>query len=109
MLRPDSYTMLEDYFFSKNIRFVLWGAFAFIIAFLIFHAGVVVGSHQPMRGRMAFDTRVGPGGFASGIVGGFMPKEGYVESGHGAVGTIATVTLPTFTLTSRGGETEKIY
>jgi hypothetical protein len=100
--------MLEDYFFTKNTKWVLWGAFALIVAMLIFHAGVVVGSHQPTRGRMQIDGRGGPGSMG-GFVNGFMPRQGFVESGHGAVGTVATVTLPTFTLTNREGVEQKMY
>ncbi len=98
--------MLEDYFFTKNTRWVLWGAFAIIVAPLIFHAGVVVGQHQPMRGRVAFD---GAPGQTGGMLGGIMPSRGFVEDGHGAVGTIATVTLPIFTMQNRDGLTQKIY
>ena len=42
---------LEDYFFVKNTKWFLWGALALIVAALIFHAGVVVGSHNIMEGR----------------------------------------------------------
>jgi len=99
--------MLEDYFFTKNIKWVLWGTFAVVLALLIFHAGVVVGSHEP-RGRM---NGAPNGQFMNGQgpLGSIMPTQGYVEDAHGAVGTIATVTLPTFTMQSRDGMTEKIY
>jgi hypothetical protein len=93
--------MLEDYFFTKNTRWVLWGAFAVVVALLIFHAGVVVGSHKSMRERP-------PQGAGLGGMFGFMPPQGFVENGHGAVGTIATVTLPTFTLQTRDGLTERV-
>jgi hypothetical protein len=93
--------MLEDYFFTKNTRWVLWGLFALVLAFLIFHAGVVVGEHQPMRGHF------GPDGRAPGPLGGFMPQEAFID-GHGAVGTVATVTLPMFTMTTRGGGAQTV-
>ncbi|HEY5383158.1 MAG TPA: hypothetical protein VIJ88_01220 [Candidatus Paceibacterota bacterium] len=92
---------LEDYFFTKNTRYILWGVGAVIIALLIFHAGVVVGSHQSVRGRMVLQ--------GSGTFGGFIPSEAYVESGHGAVGTIESVALPTFLLQTRDGAVQKIY
>jgi len=92
--------MLEDYFFTKNTRYVLWGAFAVLVALLIFHAGVVIGEHEP---RM----HPGPGMQAAGPLGKFMPKEAFM-SGHGAVGEIATVTLPTFTLITRDNETQQV-
>lgn len=94
--------MIEDYFFTKNTRWVLWGAFTSIVALLIFHAGVVVGSHQHLR------ERPGANGAPVGMLGGIMPPQGFVESGHGAVGTVASVTLPTFTLQTRDGMLEKV-
>ena len=93
--------MLEDYFFTKNTKWLLRGALALVVALLIFHAGVVVGSHGGMRGRAPEGG--GPGGML-----GFMPDRGFVENGHGAVGTIATMTLPTFTLQTRDGLTEQV-
>ena len=95
--------MIEDFFFTKNTKWVLWGAFAIIVALLIFHAGFVEGQHQPLHGHMAAAAG------NSGALGGFMPRQGFVENGHGAVGTIATVTLPTFTLESRDGLSQTIY
>ncbi len=93
-------TTLEDYFFTKNTRYIWWGVFAIIVALLIFHAGVVVGSHQNVRGRLVLRS--------ADMLGGFIPSEAYVESGHGAVGTIESVTLPTFMLETRGGTAQKI-
>jgi hypothetical protein len=92
---------LEDYFFTKNTRYALWGAGAVIIALLIFHAGVVVGSHQRIHGRLVLQDTGAPGDF--------IPSETYVESGHGAVGTVESVTLPTFMLQARDGTMQKIY
>ncbi len=97
--------MIEDYFFTKNTKWVLWGAVAILAALLIFHAGVVVGQQQPLRGRMVLTN----GKTSQGMLGGIMPRQGFVENGHGAVGTIATVTLPTFTLESRDGLNQTIY
>lgn len=97
---------LEDYLFTKNTKWVLWGAFTLVLAALIFHAGVVVGSHsRPMPGR-------GPGGgfeaqmpFGGGAVS--LPQ-GFIPGGHGALGTIAAIVLPTLTLTSRDGMTLRV-
>jgi len=91
--------MLEDYFFTKNTRYVLWGAFAIIVALLIFHAGIVIGSHQSMRR--------GSGERPPGMLDGIMPNEAFIGD-HGAVGTIATVTLPSFILSTRGGISQLI-
>ena len=98
--------MLEDYFFTKNTKWVVWGAAAIILGLLLFHAGVVVGQHEPMRGHMTFN---GQGQPVLGMLSGFMPARGFVEDGHGAVGTIATITLPTFTMQNRDGLTQQIY
>ena len=99
--------MLEDYFFTKNTKWILWGSSGVILAALIFHAGVVVGSHQTVHGRISFEG--GPGGPSSGgMMQNFMPREGYVESGHGAIGSIATITPPTFIIETRDGLTQKI-
>ena len=97
--------MIEDYFFTKNTKWFLWGALALVLALLIFHAGVVVGQQQPRHVHAPFNDAPAQGGILSGI----MPQADYVEDGHGAVGTIATVTLPTFTMQSRDGLTEEIY
>ncbi len=100
--------MIEDYFFTKNTRWVLWGAFAVVLALLIFHAGVVVGQHDPMRGNMMY-VNGEPAMPDGGMLGGIMPARGFVESGHGAVGTVTTVTPPTFVLQTRDGLTQTVY
>ena len=101
--------MIEDYFFTKNTKWVIWGTAAIIVGLLLFHAGVVVGQHEPMRGRMTFASNGQAQPAPGGMLGGFMPTRGFVEDGHGAVGTIATVTLPTFTMQNRDGLTQQIY
>lgn len=97
--------MIEDYFFTKNTKWILWGALALILALLIFHAGVEVGQQQPRHSHASFNGLPPQPGMLSGI----MPQQDFVADGHGAVGTVATVTLPTFILTSRGGLDEEIY
>jgi hypothetical protein len=94
--------MLEDYFFTKKTKWILWGVLALCLAALIFHAGVVVGLHDRPTGR-------GPGGgfeahipFEGGTVA--LPQ-GFAPGGHGAFGTIASITLPAITLTTRDGVT----
>lgn len=72
-----------------------------LVGLLIFHAGVAYGE------RNAFDRMNGtqesppPFGF------GFLPH-GFIPEGHGAVGTITAVTLPTFTLEERDGDEEVV-
>ncbi|MGC9602742.1 MAG: hypothetical protein ABSE76_03345 [Minisyncoccia bacterium] len=96
--------MLEDYFFTKHTKWVLWGLLALIVAALIFHAGVVVGLHD--RGipdhnfdKSWFEAQIPFGG-------GILPlPQGFIPGGHGAFGTIASITLPTIRLTTRDGVT----
>lgn len=98
--------MIEDYFFTKKTKWALWGVCTAILLFLIFEAGMAAGQHRPMRHSPGKGPGTpGPGG----ILGSFMPEQGYIENGHGAVGTIATVTLPTFILQSRGGLEQVIH
>src|SRR5258708_11751135 len=98
--------MLEDYFFTKNTRWELWSTLGAVVVLFIFHAGVVTGQHQPTRGHVP----KGPDEHGQGgVLDNFLPRQGYVENDHGAVGTIATVTLPTFILQSRDGLAQKIY
>jgi hypothetical protein len=65
---------------TKNTRIVLWSVAGVLLAFLIFHAGLVAGSYRGMRHR-----------------------------GHGVVGIIATVALPTLTITEPNGDTETVF
>jgi hypothetical protein len=90
---------------SPHVRWVLLGIAGILLALLIFHAGLVVGSHQGMRGRM------GERGFHPpfGAPAGFIMPDSYLPPGHGAVGTITTVTLPTLTITEPNGDTETVF
>lgn len=80
------------------------GIAAVLLAFLIFHAGAVVGSHQGLRPHGGMHGFRPPYGAPTG----FMLPDGYLPRGHGAVGTITTVTLPTITITERSGDTETV-
>ncbi len=93
---------LEDYIFIKNTKWLVWGASAVFVGALIFHAGVVLSSHSRFTedepGAMhGFEVRMPFGGVGVQLPQGFMP------GGHGALGTISSITLPTITLTSRDG------
>ncbi len=77
---------------------------ALLLAALIFHAGVVVGSHREAFGRFGMER-----GFRSSFFpGGFELPYGSIPNTHGAVGTITAVTLPTRTLQTRDGTNETI-
>lgn len=77
---------------------------ALLLATLIFHAGVVVGSHRGQWGRHDADR-----GFRSPFLpGGFEMPHGFIQNGHGAVGTISALSLPTFTMQTREGTDQTI-
>ncbi len=77
---------------------------AFVLALLIFHAGIVVGSRHNLferhNAKHDFSFSFFPNGF-------MMPYYGFIPNNHGSVGTITAVTLPTLSLRTRAG-TNKI-
>lgn len=91
----------EDYFFVKNTKWIFWGIGALVVLFLVFRAGMVVGFHDALRSH-GLERRVPPGGPFG------LPLPADTMPGHGAVGSIATITLPTLTLKTRDGMIEKI-
>ncbi len=93
---------LEDYLFTKKTRYVIWGAAGFVVVLLAVHASMVVNSHRAEYGS---DHKSGKMFFA------FVPSPGeaYIEGGHGAVGTVSNLTLPHFTLVTRGGMSQAVY
>jgi hypothetical protein len=93
---------LEDYLFVKNTRWIWWGAAAFILALLIFHAGYVLGSRRGAPLGAVRQVRV----YGFGMPG--MMPQAFISGGHGAAGTIATVTLPTFILKEEDGDIEYV-
>jgi hypothetical protein len=96
--------MLEDYFFTKKTKWILWGLLALVLAALIFHAGVVAGLHDRGMPGHNFDK----GWFDAQIPfgAGTLPlPQGFIPGDHGAVGTIASIALPAITLTTRDGVT----
>jgi hypothetical protein len=92
---------LEDYFFTKNTRYFIWGAAGIVFVLLAAHAAVAVTSHKDdSRGHR-------PGKMFYSIVP--VPGEAYIEGGHGAIGTINNIALPHFMLVTRGGMSQKVY
>lgn len=69
-----------------------------LVTLLIFDAGVSYGERRAL-------TRAH--GFGGPVVAHILPH-GFIPDGHGAVGTVAAVTLPTFTIQTRDGEQETI-
>lgn len=94
----------EDYLFTKNTKWLLWGLGGLVVVVLIFHVGVVIGARhnfRPTHGMMGREFRA--------PFGGFMMPEGFMPQMHGAVGTVASVTLPTFIVTEQDGEQETVF
>jgi len=97
-------TEIKKIITSRKGRITLGVIGALILAMLIFHAGVVVGTH---RGEFR-----GPGmsrGFRPPFLpSGFELPHGFIQNDHGAVGAITAVTLPTFTMETREGTSQTI-
>ncbi len=89
---------------SGKVRVIASIVGALVLALLIFHAGIVVGSRHDLFERHNtkhdFSFPFFPNGF-------MMPYYGFIPNNHGSVGTITAVTLPTLSLRTRAG-TNKI-
>lgn len=72
-----------------------------LVGLLIFHAGYSYGE------RSAYGRMHGAGYATSPLGFGFLPH-GFMPEGHGAVGTISSISLPTFTLQERDGDEEVV-
>ena len=89
---------------SKNARAAAAAFGALLLALLIFHAGVVFGSHRGPFNRPNLDR-----GFRSPFFpGNFELPHGFIPNNHGAVGTITALALPTFTMETRDGMAKTI-
>lgn len=94
---------IQKYFQSKKVYWTASIIVGLIIASLIFHAGVVFGT------RRAFHAERFEHGFShSFFPGNFRLPRGYIPGGHGAVGAITGITLPTITVNMRDGSVETI-
>ena len=95
----------KDLMASKSVRRSIGIVGALILALLIFHAGVVVGSHRSQFGRYGMDRGFRPP-FAPN---GFEMPSAFIETNHGAVGTVTVVTLPTITVRTREGVDRDVF
>lgn len=92
---------LTEWLRAPRARAVLGAVLALMVALLIFHAGVVVGSRHhfaEVRGLRMRAPFMGP----------VMLPHGFIEHGHGAVGIVASVATSTLTLTMRDGSSEAV-
>lgn len=97
------YKNLKEFTQSKSFQGILIGIIISIIVLLIFQAGVMVGQHKARFGdRMGehfernFVGMEGREGFPPNLIFGF--DEMLPPGGHGAVGQVINVTLPTFVI-----------
>lgn len=87
----------------KSARIALSVIGVIVLSALIFHAGLSIGSHSRFRDRD--DSRYefqAPGGFSVR-----MPR-GYIQEGHGVVGTVESVATSSLVLKSRDGAEQTV-
>jgi|SRR3989344_7553929 len=87
---------------SEKVRQVLYGLGILFVAMLIFHAGVVTGSHRHFPGK------AGPGFGLRGPGFNVQLPRGFIPNGHGSVGTIQNVSTSSITLQTRDGATQTV-
>ena len=86
---------------SPRVRVILWCAGAVILASLIFHAGVAVGSHRHLRSGAGEWGFRGPG-FVLGL-----PHE-FMHPGHGTVGIIEKISTSSLMIATRDGDSDTV-
>lgn len=97
-------TEIKQTITSRKGRITLGVIGALILAMLIFHAGVVVGTHRGEFRGLGMSRGFRPPFLPSG----FELPHGFIQNDHGAVGAIIAVTLPTFTMETREGTSQTI-
>ena len=98
----------KDVMSSKNARLVAGTIGAVILSFLIFHAGVVFGTHRNPFGGPSDRPDMSRGFHPSFFPGDFEMPHGFIPNSHGAVGAITEITLPTFRMETREGTSQTI-
>ncbi|MBU6321598.1 MAG: hypothetical protein KGI78_02200 [Patescibacteria group bacterium] len=84
----------------RRLKIALAALGAVVVALLIFHAGVAVGSREALRAR-------GPRLFAFGSSTAGLPHV-FIVHGHGAIGSVTSVAQGSFTLLTRDGSSETV-
>lgn len=104
----DIHTEIQNAVRSKWLAWLLLGLGALLVLLLVFDAGLAVGTRRAMelRGGPRVDGHSAPM-FGIGGFGVTMPH-GFIPDGHGAVGTIQSINLPTITIKTRDGDTEEV-
>lgn len=98
----------ENIISSKKVRLIASIIGVLILALLIFHAGVVFGSHRNSFGGPSGRPSMGRGFRPPFLPSGFELPHGFIPNNHGAVGTITAITLPIFTMETREGTSKTI-
>lgn len=98
----------ENIISSKKVRLIAGIIGVLILALLIFHAGVVFGSHRNSFGGPSGRPGMDRGFRPPFLPGGFKLPHGFIQNDHGAVGAITAITLPTFTMETRDGTSRTI-
>ncbi len=95
---------IEKMINSGKVRVIASIMGALILALLIFHAGIVVGSRHDLFGRHDMNH-----GFSFPfLLGDFMPSYGFIQNNHGSVGTIIAVTPTMLSIKTRAGTNRTI-
>ncbi len=98
----------ENIVSSKKVRLTVGIIGTLILALLIFHAGVVFGSHRNSFGGPSDRPGMGRGFRPPFMPDGFEMPRGFIPNKHGAVGVITAITLPTLTMETREGTSKTI-
>ena len=98
----------ENIVSSKKVRLTAGVIGALVLTLLIFHVGVVFGSHRNSFGGPSGRPDMVPGFRPPFFPGDFALPHGFIPNAHGAVGAITAITLPTLTMETREGTSKTI-
>jgi len=98
----------KDVMSSKNARLITGVIGVVVFSFLIFHAGVVFGTHRNPFGGPSDRSDMSRGFRPPFFPGDFEMPHGFIPNSHGAVGAITEITLPTFRMETREGTSQTI-
>lgn len=92
--------------FARAFKWAIIGFGALLVALLIFDAGFALGARHAFE-RHGHEAHGGGPVFQLGGYGFSLPR-GFTPGEHGAVGTIQSISLPTFTLSERDGDMQTV-
>ena len=92
---------------SRRLAWILMGLGGLLVLFLVFDAGFALGTRRGLE--MRGDHQIGRQGPMFGFGGfGVAIPHSFIPDGHGAVGTIEQVSLPTLSIKTRDGDSEQV-